>query len=62
MKYGVIGVGGIGGYYGGKLAKAGKDVHFLLHSDYEHVLAHGLRVDSCDGDFVLPKVNAYGKG
>lgn len=59
MKYAIIGVGGVGGYYGGKLAKAGKDVHFLLHSDYEYVLQHGLRVDSCDGDFLLPAVKAY---
>lgn len=61
MKYAIIGVGGVGGYYGGKLAKAGKDVHFLFHSDFEYVLEHGLRVDSCDGDFLLPNVKAYGK-
>jgi 2-dehydropantoate 2-reductase len=59
MRYGIIGVGGVGGYYGGKLAHAGNDVHFLFHSDYEHVVANGLRVDSCDGSFVLPHVNAY---
>lgn len=59
LKYGIIGVGGLGGYYGGKLAKGGKDVHFLLHSDYDHVKEFGLRVDSVTGDFVLPKVNAY---
>lgn len=61
MRYAVIGVGGVGGYYGGKLARIGKDVHFLFHSDYEYVLEHGLRVDSCDGDFLLPHVNAYEK-
>ena len=26
MKYGIIGSGAIGGYYGGKLAKAGQEV------------------------------------
>lgn len=61
MKYGIIGVGGVGGYYGGNLAKIGKDVHFLFHSDFDHVSQHGLRVDSCDGDFLLPHVNAYRK-
>ena len=61
MKYGIIGVGGVGGYYGGNLAKIGKDVHFLFHSDFDHVSQHGLRVDSCDGDFLLPHVNAYSK-
>ena len=28
MKYGVIGTGAIGGYYGAKLARAGQEVHF----------------------------------
>ena len=37
MKYAIIGTGAIGGYYGGKLAKAGNEVHFLLHTDYEYV-------------------------
>ena len=59
MRYGVIGTGAIGGFYGAKLAKAGQDVHFLLHRDYEFVCDNGLRVDSCDGSFHLPRVNAY---
>jgi len=58
MRYGIIGTGAIGGYYGGKLAKAGQDVHFLLHSDYEFVKKNGLQVDSCDGSFHIP-ANAY---
>ena len=60
MTYGIIGVGGVGGYYGGNLARIGKDVYFLFHSDYDYVKKHGLKVDSCDGNFVLPEVNAYG--
>jgi 2-dehydropantoate 2-reductase len=59
LKYAVIGTGALGGYYGGVLAKAGKDVHFLFHSDYEWVKSNGLRVDSVNGNFVLPQVNAY---
>ncbi len=31
----------------------------MLRSDYEHVCRHGLRVDSCRGDFVLPHIRAY---
>lgn len=59
LTYSVVGTGAIGGFYGGRLARAGRTVRFLLHSDYEHVRQHGLRVDSCDGDFVLPQVEAY---
>ena len=58
MKYGIIGSGAIGGYYGSKLARAGQEVHFLFRSDYEYVKSHGLQVDSCDGSFHLD-VNAY---
>lgn len=57
--YAILGTGALGGLYGGLLARAGAEVHFLLHSDYEHVREHGLRVDTPLGDFHLPKVNAY---
>ena len=59
MKYGVIGTGAIGGFYGGKLAKSGQEVHFLLHRDYDYVKSNGLQIDSCDGSFHLDAVNAY---
>lgn len=59
MRYGVIGMGAIGGYYGAKLAQGGQDVHFLFHSDYDYVREHGLRVNSGDGGFHLDHVNAY---
>ena len=59
LSYSVVGTGAIGGFYGGRLAHAGRKVRFLLHSDYEFVKEHGLRVDSCDGAFVLPQVDAY---
>jgi len=52
-------MGAIGGFYGGCLAKAGREVHFLSHSDYQHVLEHGLQVDSCNGNFYLPHIHAY---
>ena len=59
LSYSIVGTGAIGGYYGGRLARAGRTVRFLLHSDYEYVRQHGLRVDSCEGDFVLPQVEAF---
>lgn len=58
MRYGIIGSGAIGGYYGGKLAKAGQEVHFLFRSDYEYVKENGLQIDSCDGSFHI-RANAY---
>lgn len=59
LKYAVIGTGAIGGYYGGRLAHAGNEVHFLFHSEYEYVKSNGLRVDSVVGDFVVNPINAY---
>ena len=59
MKYAIIGTGAIGGYYGGKLANAGFDVHFLQHSDYDYVRQHGIQVNSCNGDFHLDAPNIY---
>ena len=52
-------MGAIGGYYGGKLAYSGQEVHFLSHSDYQFVKEKGLQVDSCDGSFHLDHINAY---
>ena len=57
--YAILGTGALGGFYGAKLQKAGLNVHFLLHSDYEHVSKQGLIVESVDGDFTLRQVHAY---
>ncbi|MBD2465192.1 putative 2-dehydropantoate 2-reductase [Oscillatoria sp. FACHB-1407] len=59
LTYAILGTGALGGFYGARLQQAGAEVHFLLHSDYEHVREFGLVVDSVDGDFKLPQVNAY---
>jgi 2-dehydropantoate 2-reductase len=59
IRYGVIGTGALGGFYGGLLARNGQDVHFLFRSDFEHVRTHGLQVDSVKGDFHLTEINAY---
>ena len=59
LQYAIIGTGGIGGFYGGMLAKLGKPVNFLLHSDYDHVVQHGLQVDSVLGNFHLSAVSAF---
>ena len=59
MKYAIIGTGAIGGFYGGRLCRAGYEVNFLLHTDYEYVKQNGLQIDSCDGSFHIDNVRAY---
>ena len=51
MKIAVVGCGAVGSYYGGKLARAGHEVHFLLRSDYEVVRRQGVMIRSPEGDF-----------
>lgn len=58
-RYGILGTGALGGFYGARLQRAGLEVHFLLRSDYQWVRDHGLAVESIDGNFTLPQVNAY---
>ena len=41
-RIGIIGTGAIGGFYGLMLARAGFDVHFLLRSEFDAVVARGL--------------------
>ena len=59
MKYAIIGCGAVGIYYGGRLAEAGNEVHFLFNSDYDFVKQNGLNIKSVNGDFVLSDINAY---
>ena len=55
MKIAVIGAGGLGGYFGGRLAKAGEDVSFVARGAHlAAIQADGLRVASVRGDFELP--------
>lgn len=59
MKISIIGTGGVGGYFGGKLANAGFDVHFIARGRHlEAMRKNGLVVKSIHGDFVLAKVSA----
>lgn len=59
LTYAILGTGALGGYYGACLQRVGKDVHFLLHSDYDRVKEHGLIIESPDDNFNLPHINAY---
>ncbi|MRR55309.1 MAG: putative 2-dehydropantoate 2-reductase [Deltaproteobacteria bacterium] len=59
MRIAVVGAGALGLYYGAILQKAGKDVYFLLRSDYEAICSQGITVNSVDGNFHLPKVKGF---
>lgn len=56
----IVGAGAIGGYYGARLALAGRDVRFLLRSELAHVRAHGLVVRERDATRRLVPVAAFG--
>lgn len=58
MKIVVVGAGGVGGYFGGKLAQAGFDVTFIARGKHLEIISkNGLEVMSINGDFkVYPKV------
>jgi 2-dehydropantoate 2-reductase len=55
----IVGAGAIGLYYGGKLAQFGRDVHFLLRTDYETVRKKGLRLKSKTENIHVAKVNVH---
>jgi 2-dehydropantoate 2-reductase len=54
----IVGAGAVGGYFGGRLAQAGRDVTFLVHPARARQLSRdGLRIISPHGDAVLtPKL------
>jgi 2-dehydropantoate 2-reductase len=59
-RWAVVGVGAVGGLYGGRLAAAGHEVHLVARSDAGVLAAEGLRVDSPGGDFhVHPPVHRH---
>jgi 2-dehydropantoate 2-reductase len=52
VRIAVVGAGGIGGYFGGRLAAAGNDVHLIARGSHLAALrGAGLRVQSVAGDF-----------
>ncbi len=51
LKILVFGAGGVGAYFGGRLAQAGAEVSVVCRSDYESVKKSGYRIKSIAGDF-----------
>jgi 2-dehydropantoate 2-reductase len=59
MRIAVIGAGGVGGYFGGRLAASGVDTTFIVRgATLEALRTRGLRVESVNGDFTLEHVKA----
>jgi len=59
MKIAFIGIGALGGYFGGRLAQAGNGVIFLARGAMlEALRKNGLRVETPTGNIVLPQVHA----
>lgn len=63
MRILVVGAGGVGGYFGGKLAYAGVDtIFFARGATLEALRTRGLRVESIHGDFTVESVNTTPAG
>ncbi len=59
MKIAIIGSGGVGGYFGARLAASGQDVTFVARGAHlEAMQKKGLKVLSALGDLHLPEVKA----
>lgn len=54
MKILIFGIGGVGGYFGGKLAQAGFNVTMIARGKHlEAINKNGLEVESINGDFTV---------
>jgi 2-dehydropantoate 2-reductase len=59
VRIAVVGAGGVGGYFGGRLVEAGADVVFLARGAHLQAMrTTGLRIDSPNGNVHIPRINA----
>jgi 2-dehydropantoate 2-reductase len=57
MRIAVVGAGGVGGYFGGRLAAEGTDVTFVARgAHFDAMRQKGLRINSATGDVTIEKV------
>lgn len=55
MRIVAFGAGGVGGYFGGRLAVSGVDVTFVARGAHlEAIRKNGLRIDTPEGDILVP--------
>jgi 2-dehydropantoate 2-reductase len=58
MKIAIVGTGGVGGYFGARLAQSGSDVHFVARGRHlEAMRSEGLRVESPLGNMLIKPVS-----
>jgi 2-dehydropantoate 2-reductase len=59
MRIAIMGTGGVGGYFGGLLARDGYDVTFIARGAHlQAIREHGLRIESVNGDFTVRPASA----
>ena len=59
MKIAIFGTGAVGGYLGGRLAQAGKDVTFIARGKHlDAIVTEGLQIQSINGDFMVHPAKA----
>lgn len=59
MRIAIMGSGGVGGYFGGRLAAAGEDVTFIARGAHlDAIRAHGLVLESTLGDVTVTPAQA----
>ena len=59
MKIAILGTGAVGGYLGGRLAQAGKDVTFIARGKHlDAIVTEGLQIQSINGDFIIHPATA----
>lgn len=62
MKIAIIGTGGVGGYFGAKLAQAGYDLTFVARGEHlKAIQKNGLIIKSIHGDFKAENLKATDK-
>jgi len=59
MKFGILGAGAVGGYFGARLAETGQDVAFIARGDHlKAIRERGLRIESENGDALIHPATA----
>jgi 2-dehydropantoate 2-reductase len=59
MRIAIVGVGGVGGYFGAKLAQVGEEVVFIARGEHLRTMRErGLRLESADGDVTVQPAHA----